>query len=267
MENLSYCSVALGSVNSGEIKRDGEYFFMCLGALNIFNSAGKFYDYEASKSAFDNGTAFKRTMLAGNMYGEDNHPMMESWMSEEQFLIRNEQIDVSRRSVLVRDIEFIPNGKLCNGQPVMEIWGWIKPFGDKGPQLLSAILDPHQNVCFSIRAWVVEKWVNGVKWLKIDEPICFDWVPEPGISIASKFYAEHGHKITNENLPRELVFESHSIKITNAMLARVAIANENSTGRKLATESYLANKLKTIKSNAVGINIKKGGLADTNWRH
>lgn len=270
MESLSYRCVALDSVNRGnDIKRDGEYYYVCLGALNIFNSQGHFYEYEASKAAFDNSTVFMRTMLAGNQYGEDNHPKYEGWMTDEQFLIRNEQIDVDHRAVMIREIDFIPNGKMCNGLPVMEIWGWVKPFGVRGGELKKALDDPHQNVCFSIRAWINEKWVSGVKWMMIDETITFDWVPEPGIAIASKFYAEHGHKITNEKLPRHLVFESYAISITDRLLAKVAAENEHGSnhGRKLACESYLSRKVKDLRKTSPGIDVAKGGLVDKGWKH
>lgn len=267
MDKLSYRCIALDAVNKGgELLRDGDYYYVCLGALNIFNSQGHFYELEASKRAFDESTVFMRTCLAGNQYGEDNHPKFEGWMSEEQFLARNEEIDVDRRAVMIREIEFKPTDKLCNNLPVTEIWGWVKPFGVRGGELEKALNDPHQNVCFSVRAWILEKWVNGVKWMMIDEVITFDWVPEPGISIASKFYVEHDYKITNKNLPRHLVFESFNVPITERLLSNLAKENANTSGgRKLATESYLSRKINELAKSSPGASMAKGGLVDKHW--
>lgn len=266
MGNVSLSSVALAGVNKGEIKREGEYYYMCLGALNIFNSAGDYYDAEGSRAAFAESSAFNRLIVGGNMYGEDNHPKREGWMSDEDFYRRNDVVDVDHRSVFVREIFFIPNGEICNNLPVIEIWGWIKPFGTKGPDLKAALDDPHQNVCFSIRCWCLDKRVNGVTWWAIDEPICFDWVPEPGLCVANMFYAEHGHKIQNDKLPKRLMFENYSVPLTDATLIQMVKRQkeERVSGDKyFCTESRASTIATKYAGRVQGINVASGGLIDT----
>lgn len=267
MANISFKSVALTGINKkSEYKRDGEYYYVCLGALNIFNSTGDFYDAEASRAAFDASTVFKRTCLAGNQYGEDNHPEWEAWMDEKAFLARNERVVTERRALYIREVDLIETDRHCNNLPVVEIWGWIKPFGDKGPQLKEALDDPHQNVCFSIRAWIKDKVVNGIKWMMIDELITVDWVPEPGVSVSSKYYVEYDYKIQNEKLPRTLMLESFSVPLTERVLRDIAESQRTVTKeRRLGRESYLGRQVEELSKRSQGVIIKKGGLVDNPW--
>jgi hypothetical protein len=265
MSNLSYKCVALdGITDPSRVKRDGDYYWVCLGALNIFNSEGHFYEYEASLPAFDDSTKFKRKMFGGNLYGEDNHPVWEGWMTEEQFLLRNEDIDTDRIACHIREMEFVPTNQTCNGLPVWEIWGWVKPDKMRGEYLKAALDNPHQNVCFSIRCWVREKWVSGKKFLMIDEVITFDWVIEPGVSKANKFYAEAGYEISND---RFMARESVSIGLTSNLAERVleCETKEVTSGRKLATESYVSRRIRDICGTTPGVKVKSSGVLATDW--
>lgn len=265
MSNLSYKCVALdGITDPARVKRDGDYYWVCLGALNIFNSEGHFYDFSSSLPAFDDATKFKRKMYGGNLYGEDNHPVWEGWMTEEQFLLRNEDIDTDRISCHIREIEFVPTDEVCNGHPVQEIWGWVKPDRLRGEYLKAALDNEHQNVCFSIRCWIREKWVGGQKFLMIDEVITFDWVTEPGVSKANKFYAEAGYEVGNE---RSLARESVSINLTSNLAERVLAreCSEVTSGRRLATESYVSRRIKEICGTTEGVKVKSEGVFALDW--
>lgn len=267
MSVISLASVALAGVNTkkDEIKRDGEYYFVCVGGLNIFNSSGGFYDAAPSLPVFDEAAAFNRKVLAGAIYGEDRHPLKEPWMTDEDFYQRNERVEEDRRALFVREIKVIKTDRICNNLPVYEIWAWLKPFGVMGDQLKSALDDPHQNVCFSIRAWCLEKKVNGVTYYAVDEPLFFDWVQEPGIAIANKFYAEYDHKINNAALPRHMQVESIHHPITDRNIANLIEMQNRVTSdgkRLLARESYLNKIVDKYRENAAGLIMPKGGILE-----
>lgn len=272
MSSISLASVALSGVNTkkGEIKRDGEYYYLCVGALNVFNSMGGFYEAAPSLPAFDPNSAFVRKIVGGNIYGEDRHPIMEPWMTEEDFYRRNEMVDEDRRCLFVRSLDVVPTERICNGLPVYELWAWIKPFGDKAAQFKAALDDEHQNVCISIRAWCLEKTVGGVKYYAVDVPLFFDWVQEPGIPLANKFYAEYDHKVTNQNLPRHMKLETMAQPSVHHPLTDRIIANlynkqqasMREGERYLATESYLASVVEKYRSNAAGLTRREGGILD-----
>ncbi|MCT7475850.1 hypothetical protein N5V81_12775 [Escherichia coli] len=42
----------------------------------------------------------------------------------------------------IREVEVKPTDQMCNGLPVMEIWGWIKPNRERGPLLAEALEEP-----------------------------------------------------------------------------------------------------------------------------
>lgn len=204
MDNMTmrYNCVALAGVNKGAtLKKDNDgYYFVLLGALNIFNSEGIFYAFNESKHVFDRSSVFMRKIMAGNLFGEEDHPPYEQGMSESAWIERNEWIETKNVAFHIREIELKPTDELCNNLPVVEIWGWVKPNRDRGPLIAEALENPHQNVCFSLRAIVREGRVNGVLTRRIDRMVTFDWVIEDGLQICNKYSAmQRGSKVAQES--------------------------------------------------------------------
>ncbi|ANZ50417.1 putative virion structural protein [Erwinia phage vB_EamM_Phobos] len=205
MENMTlrYNCVALAGVNQpAEIQKDGRgYRRMLLGALNVFNSENIFYAYNESKHVFERSNIFMRKVAAGNLYGERDHPAWEKNMTEAEFIDRNEWIEITNTAFHVRDVEVIVTSEVCNGLPVVEIWGWIKPEDNElGRQLEAALNNPDQNVCFSLRAIVRQGVVGGVRQRRIDKLVTFDWVIEDGLRICNKYSAMvRGSKVAQES--------------------------------------------------------------------
>lgn len=189
MANLRYACTALAGVNkTGLLKPDEHgYYRMILGAFNFYNASGIFYDHESSKHVFESSSSFMRRITTGNLYGEREHPAWEKGWSLDEYVRRIRHVDGTNVSHHIREIEVEEHGLDSKGRMVYVVYGWIKPDRDHGAALQSALDNPHQNVCFSIRSLIDDKWIKGECVRTVTELVTYDWVTEPGISLATKY--------------------------------------------------------------------------------
>ena len=75
------------------------------------------------------------------------------------------------------------------GRPVVAIMAELKPVGPYGEALAKSLANPHEDVCFSIRAFTDDRRVLGVNNRNLVEVITWDYVTEPGIGFARKYKA------------------------------------------------------------------------------
>lgn len=242
MSNLTmrYNCVALAGVNrSADLEKSTDgYYRVLLGALNIFNSENIFYAFNESKHVFERSNVFMRKVLAGNLFGEEDHPPYVPGMSDAEWMERNEWIETKNVALHIREVELIQTEEVCNGLPVVEIWGWIKPNRERGVFLQEALDNPHQNVCFSLRAIVREGTIRGVKTRRIDKLITFDWVIEDGLMICNKYSAiVRGGKVAQESTRTYIDRPIHQ-RTLEQMAAGATIV----VGGKVATESSRKNQ-------------------------
>lgn len=231
---LRYNCEALAGVNKpAEYKRDGDYYYVLLGALNVYNSENIFYMYNESKHVFENSNVFMRKVKSGNLWGELDHPPLLPGMSEAEFMDRNEWIEITNTAFHIRDVDVIVTDETCDGEPVVEIWGWISPTGAAhGARLKAALDNPDMNVCFSLRAIVREGVIRGRKCRRIDKLCTFDYVIEDGLKICNKYSAmTRGSKAAQEST-RTYVSRAISPKalerICNDPTAVSSVARESS---------------------------------------
>lgn len=235
LNSVRYTAVALAGVNkTAELEQDGDgYYRVLLGALNVFNSEGKFYALKESEKAFDQSSDFMRRVSDGNLHGEEDHPAFLPGMTEEAYIARNEWIETKNVACHIREVELVPTDELCNDLPVVEIWGWVKPDRDRGPYLKAALDNPHQNVCFSLRALVYEKTLpNGQVIRAIAEMFTFDWVIEDGLRICNKYSSiKRGGKVAQESTKT-----FSDVRVTRNTLEKMLTAE--SGGKTIAQESH-----------------------------
>jgi hypothetical protein len=169
------------------------YYYVTLGALNVYNEAGDFYleDGVAAMIASDQHILGK-ALKGGYLKGEAGHPMMDNTMTKTQFLTRNFKVLHDRVSHHIKSVELIPSN-IPSGMPgkgnTILIKGWVKPDGPFGDQLQKSLDDPNQNTAFSIRSFTSDTIIGGVNIKKINAIITWDWVMQPGIKIANKYSA------------------------------------------------------------------------------
>ncbi len=264
--NLHYTCVALAGVNKGgELEQDEHgYYKVLLAALNIYNFGGIYYLYEESKHVFEKSSSFMRRVAAGNLHGEEDHPAPWEGMTEEEWIERNEWIETKNVAMHIRDVWTVHTDEMCNGMPVVEVWGWIKPDRERGPYLKAALDNPHQNVCFSLRAIVFEGWMNGTKVRKIDRLCTIDWVIEDGLQVCNKWSSiVRGGAVAQESTR---TFADR--KISRNSLVRMA--NKEVTSSRVATESH-REKCSIIAKDYLGRmnhtthKVKRSGLSGVQW--
>lgn len=187
------CQALVGVNKVGKLQKDDRgYYHVTFAALNIFNAAQIFYDYDLSKHVFDPNDPFMRKLLGGKLYSEVEHPeppikdpQHPQWL--DLYIGRNRFIDMKNACGHIREVEVNQSSELCNGKPMWIITGWIKPEGVHAAVLQSLLDNPDCNVCFSLRSIINDRMVAGVRTRQIEELITFDLVTEGGLHVATKY--------------------------------------------------------------------------------
>ena len=191
MQNIRFsCTSLVGTDKKGILTPDKDgYYSQPIGGLNVFNSAGMYYTYEGAKHLFeDQSSAFMRRVKRGALRGENGHPKRLPNQSLDDYAARILTIDERHVCVHWAEIELdFNNFKDANGKPIIAIIGKFTPSGEKGYILEKALTNPHENVCFSIRSFTEDYYVRGVVHRDLRTVVTFDYVNEPGISIAEKY--------------------------------------------------------------------------------
>lgn len=193
-----FACTSLAGVNKvGTLKKNADgYYPMVVGALNVFNSGGQFYPLEGSKQLFDESSSFQRRIKRAALRGEYGHPKplprklnpAEQKLQDEDFARRN--LTVFEENVCVHHMKIwldYDSVKDANGKAVVAIMSLVSPNGPLGHVLEKQLENKNENVCFSIRSFTDNKKRFGVEHRTLREVVTFDYVNEPGISIAEKY--------------------------------------------------------------------------------
>lgn len=184
------CSALMGTNKVGELKcSDDGYYTMVLGALDFFNSAGQFYPNGASaQELFKASSSFMRRIASGALRGEYGHPRMQPGQSMRDFLCRCNDILEEKVSHHIRKVWIdYTSVKGPDGRPCIAIMGEVKPSGPMGSALRESLQNPSENVCFSIRSFTRDVPTAGVIHKHLQQIVTWDYVNEPGISVATKW--------------------------------------------------------------------------------
>ena len=217
MNSIRYGCTALAGANKvGNLRRDENgYYEMVVGALNVFNSAGAFYEYEKSRELFENSSQLMRRVQRGALRGEYGHPKPLPGMTDEQFARRiltiyEEQVCCHHKELII-DFDRIKDER---GQPVIAIISKVCPSGQLGHVLEKSLNNKDENVCFSIRSFTRDYFDRGIVRKVLQTVVTFDYVNEPGISLANKFMSpaleSHGDElIVTRGALERAVTEAH----------------------------------------------------------
>lgn len=190
-QRASYSCTALNGTNkAGVVKCDADgYYDVVLGALNFYNSQGAYYPFDSAKELFSESSDLMRRINNACLKGECGHPKREVGMSFREFFMRVLNIFEDKVSHHIRRVYIDDqNVKDRNGNRVIAVRGEIKPAGPMGPALKEALENRHENVCFSIRSLTNDITDSSGRVIKnITKIITWDWVTEPGISVANKY--------------------------------------------------------------------------------
>ncbi len=186
------CTALVGTTKTGQLRADAAgYYEVVLGALDFYNSAGAFYAFSPAKSLFEESSSLMRRTANGALRGEYGHPKFLPGMTSQQFLMR--VMDINEQSVSHHISEvYIDETSVRNkdGSSVIAIMGRVKPCGPFGDALAASFENPNENVCFSIRSLTEDiRDARGTLVKTLREIITWDYVNEPGISVANKYQA------------------------------------------------------------------------------
>lgn len=216
------CTALANSNKEGVLPADGHgYREVVLGGLNMFNSAGEYYVYEQAKEIFESSSQLMRRVKRGALRGEYGHPKFTPGMSNEQFAQRVLSIHEDMVSHHISEVYLDFNRvKDDRGRPVIAIIGKVAPAGKYGDALERSFNNPNENVCFSIRAFTDDQRIGGVNHRVLRSVVTWDYVNEPGLSVAEKF------KSPSLESMQELVMSRGVIERGMAAAQRSGIATE-----------------------------------------
>jgi len=211
------------------------YYEMIIGGLNVYNSAGEYYVYEGAKLLFEQSSSFMRRIKTGCLKGELGHPKRLPGMSMDDYLTRIMTIEetnvMCHFSDIYLDTEFGKKHPEYKNPNLVAIIGKFKPAGPHANVLKSALENPKEEVCFSIRALTKDTYRNGRNERTLVQVVTFDaCVAEPGIMIARKWHSPG--------------LESHNeTPVTISQIQRLAEISNN----EIAIESSAALANETLK--------------------
>lgn len=185
------CTALAGSNKAGILKPDADgYYTVVLGAMDVYNSAGSFYPWESAREVFKESSSLMRRIANGACRAEYGHPKRLPGMSIRDFIERILQIHEENVCAHIRKVWVTYDQiKDKNGRPVIAVLGEVKPCGPRGDTLKASLDNPSENVCFSVRSLTDDVRIGGVTHKNIRTIVTWDYVNEPGISVANKFMA------------------------------------------------------------------------------
>lgn len=220
-----YSLTALKGTNkAGTMRPDAEgYYTVVVGSLNAYNSWGAFYSLEPARKFFDESNAFQRRIANGALYGELGHPRKTPNMSMQDFINRILDVDEKNICCHFRKIWLAPGTTPDEqGRPVTVIMAEVKPWGPHAQVLADAFENSAQNVCFSIRSLTEDSIVNGTTIKALRTIVCFDFVLEPGMSLAKKWHSPALENL-NESLSQTYRFTEELVRETTEQLSSLGL--------------------------------------------
>jgi hypothetical protein len=231
------CTALAGSNKVGLLKPDENgYYEMVVGALNVYNSAGQYYVYDQAKELFQSSSQLMRRVSKGSLRGEYGHPKPLPGMTNEQFA--NRVMSIYEENICCHHKEItldFDRVKDAQGKPVIAIISKVLPAGPLGPALEKQLNNKDENVCFSIRAFTDDYRDAGITKRVLKTIVTWDYVSEPGISVAEKFKAPALEAFAKED----------EMLISRGEFER---GIKSATSRGLATESALLTADELFKS-------------------
>ncbi len=190
MSTVKFACTSLAGTNKvGDLKKDADgYYTVVVGALNMHNSSGMYYEYERAKELLTESSQLMRRVKRGALRGEYGHPKMAPGMTNDQFANRVMSIYEENTCVQFKELWLdFENYKDEQGRTIIAIVAKIIPSGPNGHVLEKQLNNPGENVCFSIRSFTDDYYEGGktVRVLRII--VTFDYVNEPGMSVAQKW--------------------------------------------------------------------------------
>ena len=192
------CNLLQGTSKVGLLKPDANgYYDLIIGALDFDNSYGAQYCSESAKLLFRAGTSLMRRLSSGYLSSEYGHPKREPGMSDDDYLARIMRIDERYECAHIKNVRIdMDCVKDKSGRRVIAFRAMVRPSGPYGPALKDKLDNPDENVAFSIRSITDDEFRRGKLIKHLREVITWDYVREPGLSVANKYQSPSLESLT-----------------------------------------------------------------------
>jgi hypothetical protein len=207
-----------GTNKAGTITPDENgYYPVVLGGLDVYNSANQYYPYEPAKELFTGSSQLMRRVGNGALRGEYGHPKLQAGQSMDSFAQRILTIYEECVSHHISEVTLdFDNYKDQQGRKIIAILGKVKPMGPMGAALKESFENRNENVCFSIRAFTRDESYGRTTNRILRNIVTWDYVNEPGISIANKFQSPALEEIadtmfTKRHFERAMTLPAHGV--------------------------------------------------------
>ncbi len=251
LNSIRFACTSLAGVNkAGKLKKDADgYYEVVVGALNFYNSAGQLYVYEQAKELFTSSSQLMRRVSRGALRGEYGHPKMTPGMSSDQFANRVMSIYEENVCCHYREITLDFNRvKDANGNNVIAIVAWVKPSGPNAKALQDSLDNPNENVCFSIRAFTDDYRDKGIVKRVLKTIVTWDYVNEPGISIAEKFKSPSLESLVDQTFSRGNLERAVVVSQTLGLATESAMLTKDELFNAMGWTSASADNAKKVPS-------------------
>ena len=191
VQSVNYgCSALVGLNKKGILKPDADgYYEITVGGFNIHNNSGAYYPLGMAAQLFEESSILMRRIKASALRGEYGHPRRGS-MSASEFVKRLNDIYEDRVCCHFGDVRLdYKNYKSKSGFPQVAVIAKLKPSGPFGDALQKSLDNPKEEVCFSVRAAVMQEMVGGEEHRHTRDIVTWDYVNEGGIPIARKYFS------------------------------------------------------------------------------
>jgi hypothetical protein len=182
---------AEAGIEKGLKPDENGYYTVILGGLNCYNSAGAYYVARNSTELFTSSSELMRRIKTGQLRGELGHPKRDPGSDLQSWLARAMTIDEQKVACHISEVwldhSFGKNNPKMNNPDLVAIYGKVRPSGPFGQCLKETLENPKENAAFSIRALTEDKRVNGRLEKTLVQIITWDYVNEPGLSLANKW--------------------------------------------------------------------------------
>ena len=184
------CTALVGLNKKGILKPDADgYFRITVGGFNVHNHGGSYYPLDTAKSLFEESSSLMRRVRAGVLKGEYGHPKREN-MNLTDFTKRLNEIYEEKVCCHFKNVELVYDEyKGKTGFPQVGVVATLKPSGPFADALEKSLLNPNEEVCFSVRAAVEQIVERGQENRYTHDIVTWDYVTEGGIPIARKYFS------------------------------------------------------------------------------
>lgn len=228
MQSIMFTCTSLNGTNKAGILPVDEngYRTMAVGGLNVYNSAGIWYTAEGAKQLFNESSQLKRRIKRGVLRAEVGHPKQGDRQSMDSYMQRILTIEETNVCAHFSDIWLDFDNYTGPEGPIVAIMAKVCPGGPKADALERSFNNPKENVCFSIRALSQDTYINRKAARVLKNIVTFDYVNEPGISIAEKYKSPTLEQYEELIVPRMVMERAVGTQVGQIALESISLTSE-----------------------------------------